>query len=356
MSFIVDQGFDFKKIFLQDALYTPAENTRIDSILHRYPDPEVAMVKSHWNIAELAAIPLDQWVKVKKDYLIIGKMATLTMTDSFRSTDFIPPSHANGCVSACQYCFVSRRKASNNPMAVFVNTDDVIAAVDKHSLSLGPKSTPNQCDPVYWTYDIGNNNDVSLDLMVSDIPLELLEGIKNTKYAKASFATKTVNLEPLLRFDPKDRVRVRYSLMPEPISKVVDIRTSPIVERIHAINTLVDAGYEVHVNFSPVILYEGWQKDWAELFAQIDSILTDRAKAQLKCEIIMLTHSKDLHEKNLHWNPKGEQYLWQPDIQQTKDNKPDVICYKYGFKGRMVDILKRGIAKYIPYCEVRYAF
>ncbi len=37
----------------------------------------------------------------------------------------------------------------------------------------------------------------------------------------------------------------------------------------------------------------------AGLFAEIDGTLSDRAKAQLKCEIIMLTHNEALHETNL---------------------------------------------------------
>ncbi len=37
--------------------------------------------------------------------------------------------------------------------------------------------------------------------------------------------------------------------MPREISKVVDVRTSPIPQRIAAINDFVAAGYEVHLNF-----------------------------------------------------------------------------------------------------------
>ena len=81
-----------------------------------------------------------------------------------------------------------------------------------------------------------------------------------------------------------------------------------------------------------------------------------KAKQQMKAEVIFLTHSSDLHDINMQWNPKGEEYLWTPDIQQTKANKSDVICYKYGFKGENVKAFCSGIKKFIPWCEVRYAF
>jgi DNA repair photolyase len=68
-----------------------------------------------------------------------------------------------------------------------------------------------------------------------------------------------------------------------------------MAERIAAINDFVDAGYEVHVNFSPVILTETWQQDWTELFDQLDAALHPRAKAQLAAEVILLTHNEGLH-------------------------------------------------------------
>jgi DNA repair photolyase len=49
--------------------------------------------------------------------------------------------------------------------------------------------------------------------------------------------------------------------MPETIARIVDIRTSPMSERIVAINDFVTAGYEMHVNFPPVIVHEGWEAE-----------------------------------------------------------------------------------------------
>lgn len=350
---------DIKTVYLQDTNYSEAELARLKSIGTRLRKAgskfDITKVKSHWKIPQLAEVDPLNWITVKKQTLVVGKISNLTMTESFRSTDFIPPSHANGCFSSCQYCYTARRKGNSNPVTLFVNTEDVINSIINHSDSMGPKP-PNQCDNKYWTYDIGNNNDVSLDLMLSNIPLEIIEAVKTSKQAKLSFATKTVNIEPLLAIDPLDRVRVRYSLMPQSIARYVDIRTSPIADRVNAINTLVDAGYEVHLNFSPIIVYNGMKEDWIELFNIIDSTLSDRAKKQLACEVIFLTHSKDLHDLNMQWNPKGESYLWAEDKQQIKFNKPDVICYKYDLKKAYVEQFSKLVNKYLPYCTIRYAF
>ena len=349
---------DFKTIYVENSNYSSSEQARLNSILAKWPDAPVKKVASHWKIPDLVDTDPVDWIKAKKHILVLGKLKLLENQVNGRSSDFIAPSHSNGCLSACQYCYVARRKGGSNPLTVFLNTEKIAQSIVDHCNELGPKMEPNQCDPHYWTYDIGNNNDVSLDAMVSDNPLILMDAIKSTEYGKLTFATKTVNLDPFLSFDPKGQTRIRYSLMPQQVSKYVDIRTSPILDRILAINELVDAGYEVHANFSPIIMYgeKQWKKDWVELWNLMDEKLSPKAKKQMKAEVIFLTHSSDLHDINMQWNPKGEEYLWTPDIQQTKANKSDVICYKYGFKGENVKAFCSGIKKFIPWCEVRYAF
>lgn len=146
--------------------------------------------------------------------------------------------------------------------------------------------------------------------------------------------------------------------MPEKIAKVVDVRTSPVSERIAAVNEFVRAGYEVHINLSPVIVYDGWEQDWMRLFEQLDDALSPAAKEQLKAEIIFLTHNKQLHDVNLQWHPKAEEYLWTPDTQQTKRSESGMwnLRYKVAWKQQWIARLKVLLAEKLPYCGVRYAF
>ena len=137
-----------------------------------------------------------------------------------------------------------------------------------------------------------------------------------------------------------------------------DIGTTPVAERIAAIDDFVAAGYEVHVNFSPVVVRDGWLADWAELLEQLDAGLGAAAKAQLAAEVIFLTHNRDLHEVNLGWHPKAEEVLWRPDLQQPKrsQNGGWNVRYRTGDKGRAVAALTYLIGARTPYCRIRYAF
>ncbi|MBN9201987.1 MAG: spore photoproduct lyase family protein [Microbacterium sp. SCN 70-18] len=332
---------------------------RGQEVVGRWPDAEVVPIASHWQIPEVHGdeTNVSRWVRIKTEALVLGVKKSVVTRPNGRSADFIAPSTANGCAMACAYCYVPRRKGYSNPVTVFANIDQITRHVARHVAKQGPKTTPNQCDPEAWVYDIGENSDCSVDAMLSENVRDLCDLFRMTPTAKASFATKFVNRD-LLDWDPAGRVRVRFSLMPHAVAKVTDIRTSPMSERIAAINDFVDAGYEVHVNFSPVILTPGWAEEWTALFEELDASLHARAKAQLACEVIFLTHNEQLHDVNLGWHPKAEELLWTPENQEPKlsQNGAVNVRYRYGLKSAAVAQLEALIAAKLPYCRVRYAF
>ena len=329
------------------------------AILARFPAAERVSVPSHWNIPELHGNEgsIEDWVRLKRSTLVLGVKKGLTMRPNGRSAHFIAPSTSNGCAMACAYCYVPRRKGFSNPISLFVNTEQACAAIRRHAGRQGPLPEPDMIDPEHWVYDIGENGDVSVDAAVHGGVRDMVELFRDLPNAKASFATKAVNRD-LLAYEPRGKTRVRFSLMPARIAKVVDVRTSPIPERIGAVDDFVAAGYEVHVNFSPVILYEGWEADWRALFSEIDGTISDAAKRQLKCEVIMLTHNAGLHAVNLGWHPKAEDLLWRPDIQETKISEGGGanLRYRTGWKGRWLARFKGLLTEAMPYCTVRYAF
>ncbi len=274
-----------------------------------------------------------------------------------RSADYIAPSYSNGCAMACSYCYVPRRKGFANPISTFVNIEDISDAIAEHAAGLGPKPEPNQVDPRDWVYDIGENGDCSVDALIGDNLIDLVALFRGLPDAKASFATKYVNRD-LLGYDPRGKTRIRFSLMPQAVAKIVDVRTSPMAERIAAIDDFVAAGYEVHLNFSPVIYYEEWHGDYAELFREIDDVLSPAAKRQLAAEVIFLTHNDRLHEVNMAWHPRGEELLWVPHLQEAKVSETGGrnVRYRRGLKGHLVAEFSALLRAKLPYCRIRYAF
>ena len=329
-------------------------------LMDRFPVADLIEVPSHWNIPGLHGNEdgVGEWNTTKKSVLVLGVKKGLGIRSFYRSADFIAPSQANGCAMACSYCYVARRKGNANPITTFVNSEEILGAVERHAAKQGMKLEPTQPEPDLWVYELGTNSDLSVDAAVSDNVRDSVELFRGLPNAKATFATKFVNRD-LLDYDPQGRTRIRFSLMPPETSKLVDVRTSRIEARVLAINDFVEADYEVNVNFGPVILKDGWPKDYAALFSMLDDTLSEEAKRQLAAEIIFLTHTEELHHTNLRWHPKGEEILWRPDLQKHKVSQASgerVLRYKKDLKRPLVAEFKALLAEWMPYCRVRYAF
>ena len=336
------------------------EYARGREMMGRFPEAELVEVPSHWNIPGLHGDEdgVVDWNRIKKSVLVLGVKKGLGIRPFYRSADFIAPSQANGCAMACSYCYVARRKGNANPITAFVNIGEISDSIACHAAKQGMKLEGTQADPELWVYELGTNSDLSVDAAVGNNVRDLVALFRTLPNAKATFATKFVNRE-LLEYDPQARTRIRFSLMPPETSKLVDVRTSRVEDRVLAINEFVEAGYEVNVNFGPVILTDGWRRDYAGLFTRLDDALSEEAKRQLAVEIIFLTHSEELHNVNLKWHPKGEEILWRPDLQEHKVSQASgsrVLRYKMELKRPLVSEFEALLAARMPYCRVRYAF
>jgi spore photoproduct lyase len=135
---------------------------------------------------------------------------------------------------ACSYCYVARRKGNANPITAFVNIEEIVGSIERHAAKQGMKLEETQADPELWVYKLGTDSDLSVDAAVSDNVRDLVALFRTLPNAKATFATKFVNRE-LVDYDPKEKTRIRFSLMPPETSKLVDVRTfslaMPIFER-----------------------------------------------------------------------------------------------------------------------------
>lgn len=280
--------------------------------------------------------------KVERKSMLIRK--------SGRSTDFISPSFGHGCLYNCSYCYMKRHKPSG--LNIATNTTDILEAMWLHHDLLGEK-TPNQTHEKYWTYDISCNEDFILHLKHHDWK-DIFSFFRDTELF-GSMATKHVN-EKLLDFDPKGKIRVRMSLMPEKLRKILEPNTSSISERILFIDELIAAGYDVHVNFSPVIVSPGTLDLYRDLFNDLRLGVIN--KKIVKSEVIFLTHNEKKHIKNLEDKLPGEDLLWKPDIQEVKTSQygGKNLRYKWKLKKELITEFKKLHNEVIPWNTIRYIF
>jgi len=277
---------------------------------------------------------------------------SMQIRPSGRSTDFIAPSFGYGCIGFnCSYCYMKRHKPEG--LTVAKNIHDVLTAIDHHSW-FADVDKPNQTHKHYVTYDIGCNEDLALHHKYYDFD-KIVRFFKTHGKAFGSFATKYVNRK-LLDYDPANSMRIRFSLMPQKYADLLEPGTSKILDRIIAIDEFLAAGWDVHINFSPVIVTEGWEQEYAALFQLIDKHVD--IKHRVKSEVIFLTHNKDKHEYNLKNGILGEELLWRPDIQEDKVSQygGENIRYKHDLKNDYIYQFKMLHDLIIPWNTIRYIF
>lgn len=281
------------------------------------------------------------------------KRKSLVIRESGRSTDYISPSFAFGCGFNCSYCYMKRHKP--NGIDIATNTEEILTAIDHHAW-FSTVDKPNQTHEEFVTYDIGCNFDLPLHAKHIDWE-KIFTFFRDHPRAMGSFATKYANRD-LLKFNPKGKVRIRFSIVPPVLRSVLEPDTSFIIERINAIEEFIGAGYDVHINFSPVVVFDDWLHRYEIIFNNIDRIIHDKNKSKIKCEVIFLTHNKGKHVYNLMENLPGEFFLWRPDIQEDKISEfgGTNLRYKHDLKAQYIKDWTKLHDRIIPWNTIRYCF
>jgi spore photoproduct lyase len=246
---------------------------------------------------------------------------------------------------------MKRHKAEGLDIAT--NTMDILTEINSHC-AFADVEKPNQTHEEYITYDISCNEDFALHAKYHEWQ-KIFDFFKNHDRAMGSFATKYVN-EKLLEYNPEGKIRIRFSLMPDKYARVLEPNTTSIDLRIKNIDRFIKAGYDVHINFSPVIVTDDWLVEYGELFRKVQGTVENQDK--VKAEVIFLTHNESKHKYNLVNNLAGEHLLWNPAIQEGKISQygGENIRYKHDLKAQYIKEWTELHNKIINWNTIRYCF
>jgi spore photoproduct lyase len=277
---------------------------------------------------------------------------SMTIRYSGRSSDYISPSFGFGCLYNCGYCYVKRHTPES--LTIAQNHDKILNAIAKHVATADIKK-PNQTHPEFITYDISCNEDFALHAKRHKWE-EIFDFFKHHDKAMATLATKYIP-ELFLNYNPEGKVRIRFSLMPQIISNILEPNTTKISDRIKAIDKFIDAGYDVHVNFSPIVVFDNWLIEYLELFAEVDRVVKNKNVVRAEC--IFLTHNQKRHDYNIERGlTEVEELLWIPDKQETKTSSygGKNLRYQIPLKKEYVNMFKYVHGEVIPWNKIRYIF
>jgi spore photoproduct lyase len=339
------KGCEIIKQFIPKKVYYEPEIVNYDQgveLLEKYRNMgiETIEIKSHNKIEELRDMPSSKFVEMK-GYLILGIRKTLKLIPNELSADFIVPFTSSGCSAMCLYCYLVCNFFNNSYLRVFLNRDAMMNEVRKKATKLGE----------HKVYELGCNSDMVLENTITGNLNWAIEEFGKIENATATLATKFSMVDPLINLNHNGHTQIRMSVNPDYIIKKVEIGTSLLMERVEAANKLYKAGYRVGLNVAPIILIQGWERLYKELFETLSKNLEESLKKQLFFELIFMTYGYANKSINKEAFPGAIDVLEQEKMKPKGRGK---MTYKNEVRDKAEEYLKELIHTYFPEAVISY--
>lgn len=176
-------------------------------------------------------------------------------------------SHMMNCIYDCRYCFLQGMYRSAN-YVVFVNFEsfaDEIRRVARQHVD----------EPVYFFsgYDCDS---LALEPVTKFIDF-IFPVFEELPDAFLELRTKSTQIRGLLDRPVLDNCIVAFSLSPENIVKSLEAKTASLEKRIEALQKLQKKGWKIGLRFDPLIYFDNYREDYANLFEKVFSVLNVEA-------------------------------------------------------------------------------
>ncbi len=249
-------------------------------LMEKYKDCPWIPIENHNNILELRSRPNEDFVAMKR-YLIIGVRKTHKYVPNTKISDFLVPFTSSGCIAMCLYCYLVCNYNKCSYLRVFVNHEQMLYNLIKKSHTFDKESV----------FEIGSNSDLILEDTITNSLSHTIEEFATRGRGSITFPTKFSMVDKLLNLKHNGKVIFRMSLNPQELIKSVEIGTSPLQNRINALNRICEAGYKVGILIAPIILVDNWKSLYTELLDVLEAELTQKTKDSMFIEIIFMTYS-----------------------------------------------------------------
>ena len=159
------------------------------------------------------------------------------------------------CGFDCSYCSI-QSFYHNNRIYFDARFSEKLGALELDPDEIYHIGTGQSSDSLMW----GNKNDI-LDTLV--------EFARNNANVILEMKSKSKNISYLLKHDIPKNIICTWSLNTQKIITHEEHLTASLDNRIHAARKIADRGIIVGFHFHPMVHYDSWKEDYAEIFTRI---------------------------------------------------------------------------------------
>lgn len=169
-----------------------------------------------------------------------------------------------GCRFECEYCFLQQYQ---NLHAVLLpaNLDEFLSKIDGASFRKGPFDRPR----------IGSG-EFTDSLVFDDLTQysqKIVPFFRQRPHLQFEFKTKSVNIGGLLKAGGCENVVVSWSVNSASVTDRAEHFTPGLSARLAAACEVARAGYRLGFHFDPVVIYDGWQQEYARTVQEMADTL-----------------------------------------------------------------------------------
>lgn len=297
-------------------------------------------IENHNNIEELRKKENSEFCSMKKN-LIIGIRKTHKFIENHKVSDYLVPYTSSGCIAMCMYCYLVCNFNKCSYLRLFVNREEMLEKIIKVANKEDKK----------LTFEIGSNSDLILENTITNNLVWTIENFRKSPTGILTFPTKFDMVDPILPLKHDGKVIVRMSVNPSEIIKQIEIGTSPLKNRVIAINKLKHAGYKIGILIAPVILVDEWMRLYEDLIKYLYDNLSSEVKKDVFFEIIFMTYSYVHRMINNEAFPDRIN-LYNKDIMTVRGRGK--YMYKKEIKKQGEIFFKEKLKKYFPNNDILY--
>jgi spore photoproduct lyase len=297
-------------------------------------------IENHNNIPEMRSSPNSAFPKLKR-HLIVGVRKTHKYVPNHKVSDFLVPYTSSGCSAMCLYCYLVCNYNKCSYLRLFVNREEMLDRLLRHS--------DRAVSPM--TYEIGSNSDLVLENTVTGNLPWTIERFAEDGRGFITFPTKFSMVEPLLHLRHRGKTIFRMSLNPEEIISRVEFGTSPLANRIKALNDMCKAGYPVGILIAPVILISDWKTIYGRFLEYLSDEISDDVKRSSFIEIILMTYSYVQNAINTDAFPNAVKLFSGHEMTGRGKGK---YCYREPLRSEAEEFLRDKLSKTLGNIKILY--
>ena len=232
-------------------------------IIKRCPGVPTAVVRNKQELDPLLTSSPDPTGEGKKYvWLTLQKGAFVKpcpCTPHYVGCNYFIINLALNCPLDCSYCILQVYLA--NPwITIYANLDDMWKQLEAFRREKKGKIVR------IGTGELSDS--LALD-HITQTSLELISYFARKSQVLLELKTKTTNIAGVLDRPPAENTILSWSLNSEKIAREEEKGAPPVADRIETAKVVSERGFPVGFHFDPLILYPGWEEDYARVIEKL---------------------------------------------------------------------------------------